>query len=74
MLKVTVNKQYDIIANLCTNDGLLIGAHYCIIYIQHEHSKSSIPSIIWVQFEDLNIGKQHRQKYKLYVQHKRDVL
>ena len=46
MLLVTVNKQYDIIANVSIDDGLLNGAHCCIKHKQHE------PQIIY----SINMG------------------
>ena len=66
MLQVTVNKQYYIIANISIDDVLRNDAHCCIKYIQCKNSKSSISSIIWVQFEDPDIGKQQKQKYKFF--------
>ena len=56
-----MNKQYGIIANISIDDGLLNGSHCFIKHIQHENGKPSVPSIIWVQSEDPDIGKQQRQ-------------
>ena len=56
VLQVTVNKQFDI-KDISSYFGLLNAAHCCIKYIQHENTKSSIPLIILVQFEDPDFGK-----------------
>ena len=40
VLDVTVNKWYDIIANISIDDGLYNGVYCCIKYIQCENSKS----------------------------------
>ena len=61
MLQVAVNKQCDIIANISVDDGLLNGAHCSIRCIQHNNSKVSVPSIIWVQFEDPDVDKQRQR-------------
>ena len=75
VLQVTANKQYDIFAIISIDVGLLNGAHCCIKHVQHENNNSPILSIIWVQLEDPDIGKQQRQKYKfLHMHHKKDQL
>ena len=72
MLLGNVNKQYDIAADVSVVNGLLEDTYCCIKYIQYTNSSSSMPLVIWVQFKDADIGKQHRQQYKfLHVQHKR---
>ena len=46
LLQATVTKQYDITAYIFIEDGLSNGAHCSITYMEHENSKSSVPSII----------------------------
>ena len=53
--------------NLSTVDGLINGAVCTMKHIDYTNSKdNNIPSTLWVQFEDEDIGKLQCQQYKNY--------
>ena len=57
-----------------TADGLINGAICTLKYIDFSHSvKPNIPSILWVQFEDDNVGVLQRNEYKWYYSDAIDV-
>ena len=58
------NEQYDLISNIDVEDGLINCAQCLIKYIETT-TKSSItyPYIVWVQFENNEIGSNYRKKY-----------
>ena len=60
---VATNHQYDIISNIAVNDGTMNGVECCIKFIQPQTHNTNFPAIIWVQFEDLHVGKAQCQKY-----------
>ena len=62
-ITVAVNHQYDIISNIAVNDGIMNGAECCLKFIQPQTHNTNFPAIIWVQFEDLRVGKVQHQKY-----------
>ena len=55
------------------NDGIINSAECCIKYIEtkQDEKKKVIPTIIWVQFENEQIGKNHRQKNSYLYQNKK---
>ena len=62
-ITVAISHQYNIISNIAVNDGIMNGAECCIKIIQPQTHNTNFPAIIWVQFEDLHIGKAQHQKY-----------
>ena len=70
---LATDQQYDIINNIDVKDGLINGTECTIKYIQctNDNENQLIPTIIWVVFEDENIGIYHRSKYSyLYLNKK----
>ena len=64
-LDAAVGAVYIVSCNLSTVDGLINGAVCTIKHIDYRNSKNGIiPSILWVQFEDEQVGQLHRQEYK----------
>ena len=61
---IVLEMIYDVTVNLDTEDGLNNGSPCIAKYIEHKQHKTSRPSIIWVQFEDIKIGQNRRDKYK----------
>ena len=52
---------------MSTVDGLINGAVCTIKHIDYRNSKNgNIPSTLWVQFEDEQVGQLHHQEYKDY--------
>ena len=72
LIVLNTEQQYDIISNINVNDGIINGAECCIKYIEtkQDENKKVIPTIIWVQFENEKIGKDHRQKNSYLYQNK----
>ena len=63
-ITLITNQQYDLISNIDINDGLINGTQCLIKYIQTtKHNDNILPYIVWVDFQDPNIGSNHRQKY-----------
>ena len=62
-ITVAVNHQCDI-GNIAVNDGIMNGAECCIKFIQPQTHNINFPTIIWVRFEDLHVGKAQCQKYR----------
>ena len=60
---VALNHQYDLISNVAVEDGLMNGAQCCVKLIQLQENNVTFPAIIWVQFEERQIGAVHRQTY-----------
>ena len=54
---ITVNHQYDIIAHISVEDGLINGAE-CVKYIQPQQNNEIFSPVIWVMFENSNICKK----------------
>ena len=57
---VKVGQLYDVIANVCVEDGIMNGAECTLRYI--EHGTQNFPRQLWVQFTDPNIGKETRRR------------
>ena len=64
IITLNTEQQYDIISNIDVTDGLINGAECCIKYIQtkKDQQQNIIPITVWVQFENEQIGKNHRNK------------
>ena len=66
-LNAAVNCVYILSCNLCTDDGLINGAICTIRYIDYKYStKKNIPSVIWVQFNESEVGQLQRHHYRDY--------
>jgi phage terminase large subunit-like protein len=66
-LIIKVGAQYMIVHNIDTSDGLTNGVPYTINSFEKLPTRK--PYLVWVQFEDENIGYQLKQKMKqLYIQ------
>ena len=63
-ITVAINCQYDIIANISVEDGLINGAECCVKYIQPQQNKLNFPAAIWVKCENPDIGQQQCKKYQ----------
>ena len=61
---VVVNMIYDLTVNINTEDGLANGASGVVKFIEYKQRETNRPSIIWVQFDDLNAGMETRVRYK----------
>ncbi|CAG2216944.1 unnamed protein product [Mytilus edulis] len=61
-LEVAENTYYEITANLDTTDGLINGASCKMMKVEINQISEYASGILWVQFEDQNIGKQHRRE------------
>ena len=66
------NQQYDLISNIDVNDGLINGTQCIIKYIQTtHHNDTTLPFIVWVDFQNTDIGTNYCQKYAfLYTKQK----
>jgi len=63
-ITLITNEQYDLISNIDVTDGLINGTQCIIKYIQTTNSNNNIfPYIVWVDFQNPDIGSNHRQKY-----------
>ena len=65
-LVIVVDMIYDLTVNVNTEDGLANGASCVIKYIDYRKANNSRPSIIWVQFDDPQIGVQRRKQYRRF--------
>ena len=69
-LQIAVGLKYEVVLNTNTSDGLTNGASCTVKYVQVSQNRKA-RGIIWMQFEDENIGKktcsEHRNKYKEHI-------
>ena len=65
---VAIDHQYDLMTNINVEDCLINGAECCVRHITKNQTNPDFPAIIWVEFEDKNIGKEHRKKYEFLYQ------
>ena len=70
-ITLIANQQYDLISNIDVNDGLINGTQCIVKYIQTtKYNDNILPYIVWVDFQNPDIGTNHRQKYTyLYSAH-----
>ena len=75
-LCVAVGLCYDTTHNIAVKDGICNGTPCIVKKIHYFESENAIPSCMWVQFPDVNIGRQTRRDnhyyYKKYVQISKD--
>ena len=62
---VVVGMVFDLTVYLSTEDGLANGTSCVIKFIDYRRADTSRP-IIWVQFDDLQIGVQRRKQYRRF--------
>ena len=55
-LDIVVNMIYDLTVNVNTEDGLANGATCVLKFIDYRQAGTPRPSILWVQFDDPQIG------------------
>ena len=63
-LTVVVGMIYDLTINLDTEDGLNNGSPCVVQAIEYRQAETRRPSIVWVKFEDKNVGSKCRKKYQ----------
>ena len=63
-ITITVNHQYDIIADISVEDGLINGAECCVKYIQLQQNNEPFTAVIWLMFENSKIRKEQCKKYQ----------
>ena len=66
VVKVAVGLCYDTTHNISVEDGICNGTPCVLKKIQFPNALSSVPSCLWVQFSDSNVGKETRKKYIHY--------
>lgn len=67
LASLATDGKYDLTTNIDVTDGLTNGTECLIKSIDYCINNSSRPSIIWVSFPDLDIGKkQRRENLNLY--------
>ena len=65
-LNLAVSLRYDITINILVEDGLTNGTSCILKKIQYLEVHNSIPSVLWVLFDNKRIGQQTRKKYFSY--------
>ena len=63
-LSVAPGLRFEIVANLDVDDGLTNGSGCVLKHIEYRMSTTARPSILWVQFDNETVGKNHRRKYR----------
>ena len=66
VVKVAVGLCYDTTHNVSVEDGICNGTPGVLKKIQYPDALSPVPSCLWIQFSDSNIGKGTRRKYSHY--------
>ncbi len=62
VVSIATNAKYDLTANINVTDGLTNGAECVVQKIDYRVDNSTRPSIIWVSFPQLDIGKNQRKE------------
>ena len=63
LLTVAVGMIYDITVNVNVADGLTNGSTCVVKFIEYKMEGTDRPSIIWVLFQDSQIGQSTREKF-----------
>ena len=63
LLTVAVGMIYDITVNVNVEDGLTNGSTCVVKFIEYKMESTDRPSIIWVLFQDSQIGQSTREKF-----------
>ena len=66
ILKVGVDLCYDTTHNISVSDGICNGTPCILKKIHYLEKHNPIPSCLWVEFPDINIGKQTRKDNTYY--------
>lgn len=67
---VHVAAKYDLTTNVSVPDGMTNGAECTVKKIDYRVADSTRPSIVWVIFQDTNIGRHWKREYShLYNEH-----
>ncbi len=69
-LPLSVNARYDLTVNTDVDDGLYNGSE-CVLKlidyrqdIKHPRTKEKLPCILWVEYDEDDVGNSQREKYK----------
>ena len=65
-LNVGIGLRYEVVANIAVEDGLTNGAGCVLKKIERKMDTTNRPSILWVQFDNENIGKDQRRSYRRF--------
>ena len=63
LLTLKVGQQYDVTANVATEDGIMNGAECRLQFIEPNVHNADFPLSVWVKFSDPSIGKERRKTY-----------
>ena len=63
VVSLATNEKYDITSNINVSDGLTNGTECVIKEIDYRVENSTRPSIIWVLFSYIDIGRKQRKEY-----------
>ena len=63
VVSLATNEKYDITSNINVSDGLTNGTECVIKEIDYRVENSTRPSIIWVLFSYIDIGRNQRKEY-----------
>ena len=66
ILRVAVGLSYDTTHNVSVTDGICNGTPCVLKKIHFIEKQKSVPSCLWVEFPDKNIGQQTRREYAHY--------
>ena len=73
ILKVGVDLCYDTTHNISVSDGICNGTPCILKKIQYLEKHNPIPSCLWVEFPDINIGKETRKDNTYYYRNYPDI-
>ena len=65
-LRVAVGLSYDTTHNVSVADGICNGTPCVLRKIHYMEKQTSVPSCLWVEFQDKNIGQNTRRDYSHY--------
>ena len=65
-ITIAVNHQYDMIANISVEDGLINGAECSVKYVQLQQNNEPFPAVICIMFENSKIGKNSTKNTSIF--------
>ncbi|XP_071810917.1 uncharacterized protein [Apostichopus japonicus] len=65
-LPIAVENKYETVVNVDVDDGITNGSSCVVKKLQYLDSNNPRPSIIWVQFDNLEAGREARCRYRQY--------
>ena len=65
-LNLAVSLRYDVTINILVEDGLTNGTACILKKIQYLEVHNTVPSVLWVLFDNKKVGQQTRRKYFSY--------